>query len=150
MCSRVVLVLLVLSTVMIAPGLPGQLVQTGPSDPNYCEKVEPLTPNLRVSEITRISGTVVDMSGAPFKLSRVELRLYISAKQQSSVKTVITDEHGQFDLGRVEPGQYRLLASATRAFAQPQSLTCTAKECKLDLNLQANSTDLPASVCPIR
>jgi len=149
MFSRFVLILLSLSPVIITPRLPGQ-VQIGPSDPNYCEKAEHLTPNLRVSEIARISGTLVDESGAPLKVSRVELRIYISEKQQSSMETVITDEHGQFDLGRVEPGQYRLLASATRAFAQPETLTCTANECKFDIKLRANPTDLPLSLCPVR
>jgi hypothetical protein len=150
MCNRFVLLLLFLSTVIIAPRLQSQLVQIGPSDSNFCEKAEPLTPNLRVSEIARILGTLVDDSGAPFKASRVELRIYVSAKQQSSVKTVITDEHGQFDLGRVARGQYRLLASSTRAFAQPQTLACTVKECKFDIKLHANPTDLPVSVCPVR
>lgn len=150
MCHRFVLLLLFLSTVMITPKLQSQLVQIGPSDPNFCENAERLTPNLRVFEIARISGTLVDDSGAPFKASRVELRTYISAKRQSSVKTVTTNEHGQFDLGRVEPGQYRLLASATRAFAQPQTLACTVKECKFDIKLHVNPTDLPTSVCPVR
>jgi hypothetical protein len=150
MCNRFVLLLLFLSAVMITPRLQSQLVQIGPSDPDFCEKAEHLIPNLRVTEITRISGTLVDNSGAPFKASRVELRIYISAEQQSSVKTVVTDEHGQFDLGRVEPGQYRLLASATRAFAQPQTLACTVKECRFDIKLHVNPTDLPTSVCPVR
>jgi hypothetical protein len=105
-----VLLLLSFSTAIIAPPLQSQLVQIGPSDPNFCEKAEHITPNLHVREIARISGTLVDDSGAPFKASRVELRTYISAKRQSSVKTVMTDEHGQFDLGRVEPDQYRFPA----------------------------------------
>jgi hypothetical protein len=145
-----ILLLLSFSTAIIAPPMQSQLVQIGPSDPNYCENVEHLTPNLRVNELARISGSLVDDTGAPFKASRVELRTYISAKQQSSVKTVMTDEHGKFDLGKVEPGQYRLLASDTRAFAQPQTLTCAAKECTYDIKLHVNPTDLPASVCPVR
>lgn len=98
MCNRFVLLLLFLSTVMITPKSSGQLVQIGPSDPNFCEKAEHLTPNLLVTEIARISGTLVDDSGAPFETSRVELRIYTSAKQQSLVKTVTTDERGRFDL----------------------------------------------------
>lgn len=149
MCNRLISLLLLLSTVIIAPRLQSQ-VQIGPSDSNFCEKAEHLIPNLRVTEIASISGSLVDDMGAPFKTSRVELRTYISAKQQSSVKTVITDERGRFDLGGVEPGQYRLLASATRAFAQPQTLTCAAKECNFDIKLHVNPTDLSTSVCPVR
>lgn len=150
MCRRFGLLLLFLSTVMITAKSQGQLVQVGPPDPNYCNKVEHVTPNLRVIETARISGTLVDDSGEPFKASRVELRIYTSASEQSSLKTVTTDEHGVFDLGTVEPGQYRLLASATRVFAQPQKLTCATEECKFDIRLHANPTDLSASVCPIR
>jgi hypothetical protein len=149
MCDRFVLLLLLLSTVVITPKSQSQLVQNGPSAPDFCEKVEHLTPNLRVTEIARISGTLVDDSGAPFKASRVELRNFISAKQQASVKIVTTDEHGRFDLGAVGPGQYRLLASATRAFAQPQTLACAVKACQFDIKLHVNPTDLPASVCPV-
>jgi hypothetical protein len=150
MCNRFVLVLLFLSTVMITSKFHSQLVQIGPSDPKFCEKAEHLTPNLLVAEIARISGTLIDDSGAPFKTSRVELRIYTSAKQQSLVKAVTTDERGQFDLGTVGPGQYRLLASATRAFAQPQTLTCAVKECKFNIKLHVNPTDLPTSICPVR
>ena len=67
MCNRFVLLLLFLSTVMITSKLQSQLVQIGPSDPNFCEKAEHLTPNLIVTEIARISGTLIDDSGAPFK-----------------------------------------------------------------------------------
>jgi hypothetical protein len=150
MWNRWYLLLLFLLIGIVTSRLVGQLVQVGPSDPNFCEKVEHLTPNLRVAEMAHISAILVDDSGAPFKSSRVELRIFVSAEQQRPVKTVMTDEHGQFDLGMVDPGQYRLLASATRTFAQPQTLVCTLKDCKFDIKLHANPTDLPASTCPIR
>jgi hypothetical protein len=150
MWNRWCLLLLFLPTGIVTSRLLGQLVQVGPSDPNFCEKGEHLTPNLRLAEMAHISGILVDDSGAPFKTSHVELRIFVSAKQQHSVKTVVTDEHGQFDLGKVDPGQYRLLASSTRAFAQPQALVCTMKDCKFNIKLHANPTDLPLSICPIR
>lgn len=150
MWNRWCLLLLFLPTGIVTSRLLGQLVQVGPSDPNFCEKAEHLTPNLRLVEMAHISGILVDDSGAPFKTSHVELRIFVSAKQQRSVKTVVTDEHGQFDLGTVDPGEYRLLASATRAFAQPQALVCTVNDCKFNIKLHANPTDLPLSICPIR
>lgn len=150
MWNRWCVLLLLLSTGIATSRLQGQLVQVGPSDPKFCEKAEHLTPNLSVAEMAHISGILVDDSGAPLKTSHVELRIFISAKQQRSVKTVVTDEHGQFDLGTVDPGQYRLLASATRAFAQPKTLACTGKDCKFNITLHTNPTDLPLSICPIR
>jgi hypothetical protein len=150
MRGHISLVLLFISAIIFPPRLASQLVQVGPPDSEYCEKVERLIPNLRVNEMAHIFGSVIDGSGEPFKDSKIELRVYISAKQQALLKTIMTDENGKFDLGKVEPGKYRLLASPTRVFEQPQELTCDAEACKLDLTLRANGTDLPASVCPIR
>jgi 5-hydroxyisourate hydrolase-like protein (transthyretin family) len=141
--------ILLLVTVLSAKVM-AQLVRVGPPDPNYCNKVERLVPNLQVKVVAHITGSVIDGSGAPFKLSLVELRRYISANRQVSVRTVTTNEHGQFDLAEVEQGQYRLLASPARLFQQPQKLTCTKKECKLALELRVTPTDQPASFCPVR
>ena len=128
-----------------------QLVQTGPDDPNYCYKVEKISPNLRLSKLTLISGTIKDQTLAPFPNSRVELRKYISDRQQLSIEVVSTDKAGHFDLGVVKPGHYRLLASPIRAFAQPTKLSCPADgPCDLKIVLTTNPTDTPTSVCPIR
>jgi hypothetical protein len=98
------------------PLLLGQVVQIGPSDPNFCKKAEHVKSNLQLSTLVHISGRVVDQAGAPLKTSKVELRSYLSAKQQLPVKAVTTDTDGRFDLGKVGPGKYRLLPSSTRAF----------------------------------
>jgi Acyltransferase family len=79
MWNRWCLLLLFLPTGIVTSRLLGQLVQVGPSDPNFCEKAEHLTPNLRLAEMAHISGTIVDDSGAPLKTSHVELRIFLSA-----------------------------------------------------------------------
>jgi hypothetical protein len=62
-----------------------------------------------------------------------------------------TDLNGSFDLGQVKKGEYRLLASPTRAFPQPEPLDCFERQsCELIIILKANSSDMPESVCPVR
>ena len=148
--------LLWLSTVVIAAVTPKFILSQQvvlPSQhpsPNFCNNAEHIKPNLRVNAATHISGRVVDQAGAPLKLSKVELRTYISEKQQIPVKTVITNEDGRFDLGSVGPGKYRLLPSLMRDYKTPQHLSCTSGECNLAINLRFNPTDLPLSACPVR
>jgi uncharacterized protein YecT (DUF1311 family) len=126
-------------------------LKLGPNDPNYCLKVEHINPNLIVSVSVHLKGRVADQSGAPVKKTPVELKRYVSEAQQVSVRKVTTDSDGNFDLGSVTKGQYRLLPSATRAFRQPDKLECNSGgECSLDIALQANGTDSLDSQCPIR
>ena len=128
-----------------------QLIQVGPSDPDYCYKIEKIRPNLILHEDVHIVGAVRDQSGAPFQNSQIELRTYVSQRKQISVRVVSTDRGGHFDLGIVKPGNYRLLASPTRVFKQPAALQChDGKNCKLEITLAVNSTDQPDSFCPIR
>ena len=144
-----VLTLLFLSTRLMAPRLPDQ-VQLGTSNPNFCNKVEHVTPNLSLRQRAHISGSLVDDSGAPLQRMRVELRLYVSAQRQSPVRSVRTDDQGRFDVGKIEAGQYRMLAPATRVYAQPQMLTCSREECQFSIQLHVNPSDLPISSCPVR
>jgi len=128
-----------------------QTVHTGPPDPNFCATAEHIKPNLELDRTTRVTGRVIDQSGAPFKKSRVELRKYMSEERQIAVKTVLTDQDGRFDLGAIKSGRYRFLPSPSRAFQQPERLDCSNRaNCQLDITLKANPTDLPESSCPIR
>jgi hypothetical protein len=115
----------------------------------FCNS-EKVRPNLKLQHQTHLSGRVTDIVGVPFKKSQVELRNYISVNRQVAIKVSTTDDNGEFDLGQIEKGEYRLLASPTRSFKQPEELHCPGKECKLTIALQANATDLPESGCPIR
>jgi hypothetical protein len=107
-------------------------------------------PNLRLARATHLFGVLTDVSGAPFRRSKVELRKWVSKADQVSLKVVETDGSGGFDLGEIAAGQYRFLPSATGAFVQPQSLSCPDVECRLELVLQVSSTDTPDALCPVR
>jgi hypothetical protein len=113
-------------------------------------KSEKVEPNLVLREPTHVNGHVTDIEGVPLKKSQVELRRYLSKEKQVSLRTVTTDDNGNFDLGTVEKGEYRLLASPNRIFQQPPKLECPEKNCQLNMALQINATDQPESACPIR
>ena len=109
-----------------------------------------VNPNLRLIQTTRLFGSLVDQTGRPFRLSKVELRKWLSPTQQVLLKTISTDKDGHFDMGEVETGQYRFLPSQTGAFEQPEHLLCPQSECRLDLVLRVSTTDTPEAICPIR
>lgn len=143
-----------LTVVALALALTGdahpQLIQVGPPDPHFCDKIERIKPNLILKVQTRVSGRITDQTTAPFQQSIVELRRYFSAVKQVPLKRVKTDADGSFDLGLVGPGEFRLLASPTRVFRQPDSLVCRGDgRCHLDIELKVNPTDMPESTCPI-
>jgi hypothetical protein len=126
-----------------------QVVHFGPTDPHYCDhfKVEP---NLRMEQDADVHGRVIDATGAPFRKSPIELRVYLSPTKQVLLRAVKTDADGNFHIEGVKAGEYRLVASPTRAFQQPAPLQCVKKQCELSITLQANPTDMLDSQCPIR
>jgi Carboxypeptidase regulatory-like domain len=126
-----------------------QLVQTGPPDPHSCE-MEEVAPNLILPQDGKISGRVIDQTGAPFRDSPVELRVYLTPIKQVPVAKVMTNRDGQFSFERVNAGKYRILASPTRAFQQSDEIRCNGSECDLILTLRVNPTDTPYSQCPVR
>jgi 5-hydroxyisourate hydrolase-like protein (transthyretin family) len=136
----------------------GQVVVIGPdgksgpppSDPEYCAEVEPLRPNLILAADTAVQGRVTDQTTAPLKNSPIELRRFISADKQETVKKLSTDADGKFDLGTVKRGEYRLLLSPHRGFKQPEKLQCSRRKCVLETVLIVSPSDQLASSCPIR
>jgi hypothetical protein len=111
---------------------------------------EKVAPNLVLRKPTHLIGRVTDIQGVPLKKSQVELRRYVSKEKQVRLKAVTTDDNGNFDLGTVEKGEYRLLASPNRIFQQPPKLECPEANCQLTIALHINATDQPESACPIR
>jgi hypothetical protein len=141
----------VLLLAMVLCAMPAQVVQIGPNDPDYCYKIETIRPNLVVRETTHAAGSVHDQAGGVVQKSRIELRRYISQRKQVTVRVVSTDDGGHFDLGTVNRGNYRLLASPHRGFKQPSTLQCSGgKNCELEIVLFVNPTDQLDSSCPIR
>jgi hypothetical protein len=137
--------------IVAVPRAFGQVVLTGEqSDKDYCYRIETIRPNLELRESVHIVGRITDDHGAPLMKSRVELRKYLSERKQTTVKATTTDGNGYFDMGTVEGGKYRFLASPNRGFQQPTSLKCSDKKCELNIALKVNPTDLPVSACPIR
>jgi hypothetical protein len=110
------------------------------------EKVEP---NLILRQPTQMNGRVTDIEGVPLKKSQVELLGYVSKEKTVRLKTVTTYDNGNFDLGTIEKGEYRLLASPNRIFQQPPKVVCPEKDCQLNIALQVNATDQPESACPL-
>jgi hypothetical protein len=126
-----------------------QTVVVGGSDEHYCDSIQ-VKANLHVPSQLKLKGRIFDETGATFVKSAVELRRWDSGTKQTVVSKVLTDSKGRFDLGKVDKGHYRLIASPTRAFRQADEMWCRADaECVLEISLRANPTDLPDSQCPI-
>lgn len=136
-------VLFGLSTVAAAQRRP-LVDQTG-----ACGQVE-VKPNLVLGERTTISGRITNPAGVPLRDSQVELRRFVSGTRESPAQTVQTDGAGKFSFELAEPGPYRLIASPTRAYAQPAFLNCKGKHCTLKIQLVTSEKDAPDSLCPVR
>jgi hypothetical protein len=129
----------------------GQVVAIGPSDPKYCEKVEQVSPNLVLSHSAHVYGVITDFAKIPIANKQVLLKTYQSSSAPTTARETTTDDRGQFDLGEVNSGSYRLLASSTRAFRQPEKLECpVGDQCNLVIRLVAPTTDGADSVCPVK
>jgi hypothetical protein len=126
-----------------------QLVQIGTPDAHHCERLK-VKPNLILEQDADIAGRLNDGSGAPFRDSPIELRLFISPTKQTNTKSVLTDADGHFRIDGVKAGKYRLIASPTRVFQQPESLHCVSKQCELSIALHSSPTDMPDYQCPVR
>jgi Carboxypeptidase regulatory-like domain len=126
----------------------GQLVQVGQPDAHACDKVK-VIPNLLLEASVAVEGHVEDPSGAAIVHTRIEVRQYFSALRQSPFKQTETDEHGNFSVGVLPAGKYRLLVFAP-GFKQPRPLQCRgAKSCDLSVMPEVAPTDtFPESVCP--
>jgi hypothetical protein len=115
-----------------------------------CSQVEPIQPNLNLKKDTRVRGHLTDETREPFRNSPIELRLFVSDSEQVTASKVSTDGDGNFDLGVMKRGDYRLLLSPHRGFKQPGKLECPSNDCALDTVLIVNPTDGPGAGCPIR
>jgi hypothetical protein len=115
-----------------------------------CSEVEQVQPNLNLKADTRVRGHLTDETREPFRNSPIELRLFVSESEQITASKVSTDGEGNFDLGVVKRGDYRLLLSPHRGFKQPAKLECSSNDCTLNTVLIVNPTDALGAGCPIR
>jgi hypothetical protein len=122
-----------------------------PATRENCLSMETIAPNLKLAQDTVVRGKISDQSTFPLAHSPVELRRFISESKQVTVKKVFTDDDGNFDLGVVKRGPYRLLLAPHRGFKQPAHLECwEAKSCTLDTVLIVSPSDQFVTQCPIR
>jgi hypothetical protein len=105
-------------------------------------------PNLVLDAGVDIGGHVEDPSGAALVHTRIEVRKYISEVKQSSFRQLQTDGNGDFSVGVLPAGKYRLVIFA-RGFKQPRDLQCkSGKICKVNVVPEVAPTDIfPESVC---
>jgi hypothetical protein len=87
-------ILALLVALLLGPAF-AQVIQIGPSDPDYRYKVEQIRSNLILHEDVHIVGAVRDQTGAPFQNSQIELRTYVSQRRQINVRLVSTDGSGR-------------------------------------------------------
>jgi hypothetical protein len=140
----------ILLSVLMSVAVSSQTVMTTPLPVSECP-TEVVTANLVLIHSTHVVGTLRDQTTAPFNQSKIVLRRYERASKVVDFKTVTTDEAGNFDLGTLSSGRYRLLAAPHRGFAQPEKLDCgRERECKLEITLETNPSDLAYAACPIK
>jgi hypothetical protein len=117
---------------------------------------EQLRPNLHIAEGANVSGTLVDTSGAA--LSKIVLQIQ-NPHNTWVLKSVAVNDRGEFDFGRIPPGEFRLVpvkflngkASRIPGFDPPRDLICfDGKPCELRITLPLRPTDQPFENCPPR
>ncbi len=123
---------------------------------NWCVD-EKRTANFLVSDRTRAEGAVFDGAGAPFidKDIRVTVR---DPKTDSVIVSVPLDAKGNFDLGEMAEGEYRLQVCLSGhgcfyLLTDPEKLkdlSCSQMtQCHLDVFIAYKRiTDFPIATCP--
>jgi hypothetical protein len=96
----------VLVLAFLPSGLQCQLVSVSGED-NFC-KNEKVSPNLTVTAQIRLTGAVFDQTGAPihFNTTTIQVR---DPQENKVLFSAVLDERGQFDLGAIPVGTYRLI-----------------------------------------
>lgn len=123
---------------------PGQRVVVNPHE---CDEIR-VQPNLTLSIPAQVDGHLMDPSSAPISNTRLELRTYASEVKHALFKRAQTDDKGNFSLGMIPAGRYRLVAFAP-GFKQAADLKCPdLKSCALSVRLELAPSDIPESNCP--
>jgi hypothetical protein len=133
----------------------GQLVCTG--DACSCENEKTPPPNFSVSQSVHVTGKLVAESGYPFVFENTVVQVR-TPKEKRVLVTATVDSLGQFDLGIIPAGEYRLIAArrlqngklGRQPLAdQPKAMSCSGvSNCSITAVQHLHGTDLPFEFCP--
>jgi len=134
----------------------GQLVCIG--DACSCKNEKTPAPNFSVSSSVRVTGKLIlENTGAPFVFENTVVQVW-TINARTVIVAAKVDSQGQFDLGIVPPGQYRLIAAQRLqdgklerqpGVDQPMPMSCSgASDCSITAVQRLHGTDLPFEFCP--
>jgi len=135
----------------------GQLVCTG--DACSCENEKTPPPNFSVSATVHVIGKLIEeQSKAPFVFENTVVQVR-TIKDKLAIVTSTVDSNGQFDLGIIPAGQYRLIAARRLQGGklerqpladQPKPMSCSgaSSDCSITAVQHLHGTDLPFEFCP--
>jgi hypothetical protein len=121
-------------------------------------KSEVVRPNLIVEKSTRLSGVLLDETGAPYGNAGKTVVQIRDAKVGTVLNSSAIDPHGQFDLGIVNAGLFRLivaikgkdgkLARPPLADQLPVANCTSQTDCRIQSKIHLHGTDDPLEFCP--
>jgi len=135
----------------------GQLVCIGDGACS-CDKEKIPSPNLLVAKSAHIVGTLIEeQSGLPFVFENTIIQLRDPKTMAVLVETHVKMD-GQFDLGTVQAGVFRLIVARKLNDGrlgrmpladQPKKMTCmNDSTCRIEAIQHLHGTDLPFEFCP--
>lgn len=95
------------------------------------------------SDVSRVSGTVVDPLGNPAQQLFVTLAGGAPDREQSTR----TDDRGQFSFSNVPAGDYWLVTPATDVLRNNEVAVSAGSELRLDVQLQQDETVIELAIC---
>jgi hypothetical protein len=119
-------------------------------------KAEASPPNLSVASPARLTGALLDPTGAPIVFEKIMVQIK-APKTDTVLRSVPVDGKGHFDLGLTPAGQFRLIAMVLKdgkpgrlpLAEQPRALTCpNENDCRLEITIRFHGTDNPIDFCP--
>jgi len=136
----------------VCTGTPAECIE---AQKQLC-KDEPAPPNLVVDKSVEVSGVLVDDSEAPFVFENTIIQLRDSKTQRVLLELPVNLK-GQFNLGVVAPGSYRLIAALRGKEGnlrrlplaeQPKLMTCVGEgDCRVEAVQHIHGTDNPIDFC---
>ena len=104
-----------------------------------------------------MSGKLISEYGDPFVFDNTVVQVR-TIKDKGVIVTTTVDAQGQFDLGIIPAGQYRLIAARRLENGklerqpladQPKPMKCPSEsDCSIEAIQHIHGTDLPFEFCP--